>query len=372
MCSDRDHAGVPGPPFWRREDQNVPGCPLAAAVRLHEDISRPHSWAPPSPASHWRSWSRAAFNDGSLLFPSQTDLYSGALFIQVCLGWNLYLSTVLMLVVTALYTIAGNPLCKTTANMPQPFHVLAEVFSYFHGYFRRSGCCHLHRHSPDGCDDNWSHHPDNHGFVHGTFKKNPKQPQNTKGKLCIYVLESTQVCVPHPQPSTRLVALGTWSTCTAWRCPVKSFPTAPATYHARTPCTCSGTPSPETCLGLAWPWASPYWPRGTGAPTRYTQKDALLQRARILWTIAIMQTMRIGVAARLLPQINKLLFLLEKQFSRGTNYFHFIFVYTAELNRLTLHVHNKLKKKRHCFIVNSPRLVPQQLKKKKIAQQLSE
>ncbi|XP_022542121.1 sodium/glucose cotransporter 5 [Astyanax mexicanus] len=36
-----------------------------------------------------------------------TDLYSGALFVQVCLGWNLYLSTVLMLVVTALYTIAG-------------------------------------------------------------------------------------------------------------------------------------------------------------------------------------------------------------------------------------------------------------------------
>ncbi|XP_053326822.1 sodium/glucose cotransporter 5 [Spea bombifrons] len=36
-----------------------------------------------------------------------TDLYSGALFVQVCLGWNLYLSTVIMLVVTALYTIAG-------------------------------------------------------------------------------------------------------------------------------------------------------------------------------------------------------------------------------------------------------------------------
>ncbi|XP_060945107.1 sodium/mannose cotransporter SLC5A10 isoform X2 [Limanda limanda] len=36
-----------------------------------------------------------------------TDLYSGALFVQVCLGWNLYLSTVLMLVVTALYTIAA-------------------------------------------------------------------------------------------------------------------------------------------------------------------------------------------------------------------------------------------------------------------------
>lgn len=46
-----------------------------------------------------------------LCFRRQTDLYSGALFVQVCLGWNLYLSTVLMLVVTALYTIAGT---KTT------------------------------------------------------------------------------------------------------------------------------------------------------------------------------------------------------------------------------------------------------------------
>lgn len=27
--------------------------------------------------------------------------------MQVCLGWDLYLSTVLMLVVTGLYTIAG-------------------------------------------------------------------------------------------------------------------------------------------------------------------------------------------------------------------------------------------------------------------------
>ncbi|KAM8929902.1 sodium/glucose cotransporter 4 isoform 2-T2 [Pelodytes ibericus] len=36
-----------------------------------------------------------------------TDIYSGALFIQVSLGWNIYLSTVLLLVVTAIYTIAG-------------------------------------------------------------------------------------------------------------------------------------------------------------------------------------------------------------------------------------------------------------------------
>ncbi|XP_044286106.1 sodium/glucose cotransporter 4 [Varanus komodoensis] len=36
-----------------------------------------------------------------------TDIFSGALFIQVSLGWNLYLSTVILLAVTAVYTIAG-------------------------------------------------------------------------------------------------------------------------------------------------------------------------------------------------------------------------------------------------------------------------
>ncbi|XP_023043473.1 sodium/glucose cotransporter 4 isoform X2 [Piliocolobus tephrosceles] len=36
-----------------------------------------------------------------------TDIFSGALFIQMALGWNLYLSTAILLVVTAVYTIAG-------------------------------------------------------------------------------------------------------------------------------------------------------------------------------------------------------------------------------------------------------------------------
>lgn len=37
----------------------------------------------------------------------QTDIFSGALFIQMALGWNLYLSTGILLVVTAIYTITG-------------------------------------------------------------------------------------------------------------------------------------------------------------------------------------------------------------------------------------------------------------------------
>ncbi|XP_069837676.1 sodium/glucose cotransporter 4-like [Dendropsophus ebraccatus] len=36
-----------------------------------------------------------------------TDIYSGALFIQISLGWNIYLATVILLVVTAIYTVAG-------------------------------------------------------------------------------------------------------------------------------------------------------------------------------------------------------------------------------------------------------------------------
>uniref|UniRef100_A0A8D2LX22 Sodium/mannose cotransporter SLC5A10 n=1 Tax=Varanus komodoensis TaxID=61221 RepID=A0A8D2LX22_VARKO len=43
----------------------------------------------------------------SIFTKISTDLYSGALCVQVCLGWNLYLSTVLMLLVTGVYTIAG-------------------------------------------------------------------------------------------------------------------------------------------------------------------------------------------------------------------------------------------------------------------------
>ncbi|XP_006875584.1 PREDICTED: sodium/glucose cotransporter 5 isoform X2 [Chrysochloris asiatica] len=35
------------------------------------------------------------------------DLYAGALFVHICLGWNFYLSTTLMLLITALYTIAA-------------------------------------------------------------------------------------------------------------------------------------------------------------------------------------------------------------------------------------------------------------------------
>ncbi|CAO2588501.1 Sodium/glucose cotransporter 4 [Lemmus lemmus] len=77
-----------------------------------------------------------------------TDIFSGAIFIQMSLGWNLYLSTVILLLVTAVYTIAGfkevgwypglQQLYKqaipnatvpnTTCHLPRPdaFHMLRD------------------------------------------------------------------------------------------------------------------------------------------------------------------------------------------------------------------------------------------------------
>ena len=37
----------------------------------------------------------------------QGELYSGAIFMQQLLGWNLYLCVIVILAVTALYTVAG-------------------------------------------------------------------------------------------------------------------------------------------------------------------------------------------------------------------------------------------------------------------------
>lgn len=41
-------------------------------------------------------------------FLAQVDMYAGALFIQLALNWNIYIAIVLLLSVTAIYTIAGD------------------------------------------------------------------------------------------------------------------------------------------------------------------------------------------------------------------------------------------------------------------------
>ena len=41
------------------------------------------------------------------LFPLQVDLFSGAVFLQAALGWDLYGAVAALLGVTAVYTITG-------------------------------------------------------------------------------------------------------------------------------------------------------------------------------------------------------------------------------------------------------------------------
>lgn len=41
-------------------------------------------------------------------FLSQVDMYAGALFIQLALQWNIYLAVLLLLSITAFYTVAGD------------------------------------------------------------------------------------------------------------------------------------------------------------------------------------------------------------------------------------------------------------------------
>lgn len=44
---------------------------------------------------------------GSLLPSSKVDMFSGAVFIQQALGWNIYASVIALLGITMIYTVTG-------------------------------------------------------------------------------------------------------------------------------------------------------------------------------------------------------------------------------------------------------------------------
>uniref|UniRef100_A0A8C4YJF0 Solute carrier family 5 member 9 n=1 Tax=Gopherus evgoodei TaxID=1825980 RepID=A0A8C4YJF0_9SAUR len=71
-----------------------------------------------------------------------TDIFSGALFIQVSLGWNLYLSTVILLAVTAVYTIAGGLTAVMYTDVLQTvIMVLGASVLAFIGYSPKVSLC---------------------------------------------------------------------------------------------------------------------------------------------------------------------------------------------------------------------------------------
>ncbi|XP_066049235.1 sodium/glucose cotransporter 4-like isoform X1 [Chamaea fasciata] len=63
-----------------------------------------------------------------IFYRISADIFAGALFIQVALGWNLYLSTVLLLAVTAVYTIVGGLTAVIYTDLLQTIIMVVGAF----------------------------------------------------------------------------------------------------------------------------------------------------------------------------------------------------------------------------------------------------
>lgn len=59
----------------------------------------------------------------------QADLFAGAIFIQEALGWNLYVAMVILLVITALYTVTGGLAAVIYTDTVQTFIMLAGALT---------------------------------------------------------------------------------------------------------------------------------------------------------------------------------------------------------------------------------------------------
>ncbi|XP_053285928.1 sodium/glucose cotransporter 4 [Pleuronectes platessa] len=68
-----------------------------------------------------------------------TDIFSGALFIQVSMGWDLYVSTVILLLVTAAYTIAGGLAAVIYTDALQTVIMVGGAFALMFIAFEKVG-----------------------------------------------------------------------------------------------------------------------------------------------------------------------------------------------------------------------------------------
>uniref|UniRef100_A0A3B3CGQ1 Solute carrier family 5 member 2 n=1 Tax=Oryzias melastigma TaxID=30732 RepID=A0A3B3CGQ1_ORYME len=57
------------------------------------------------------------------------DMFSGAVFIQQALGWNIYLSVIALLIITAVYTVTGGLAALMYTDTVQTFVIIAGAFA---------------------------------------------------------------------------------------------------------------------------------------------------------------------------------------------------------------------------------------------------
>lgn len=105
MRSGDHHAPVPEEEIWRDKDQHLPLCYLSLPLHFHQDLSM---------SENMQSVVKKNYGLFSLLHSFslslcclQVDMFSGAVFIQQALGWNIYVAISGLLLITALYTVTG-------------------------------------------------------------------------------------------------------------------------------------------------------------------------------------------------------------------------------------------------------------------------
>lgn len=110
-----DHARILAEAVWGQENPVVLSRPLLIYLHLHKNIGiiQIHR---NSSLSHVKKYIYLYFLPyihhtcvSLCVFLAQVDMYAGAMFIQLALQWNIYLAVVLLLSITALYTVTGCP-----------------------------------------------------------------------------------------------------------------------------------------------------------------------------------------------------------------------------------------------------------------------
>lgn len=136
---------------------------------------------------------------------AQVDMYAGALFIQLALQWDIYLAVVLLLSVTALYTVAGDLSPSVSILNTSCLEILRSycLLLVSLSCLRWSGCSYLHR-----CCTN-CYHAGRISYPHGLqwVKSGCTWHTHTSPALCSPVCLTT----PVPPPRWGFVEVGGWN-----------------------------------------------------------------------------------------------------------------------------------------------------------------
>lgn len=103
---------------WRNSDPHVLGHVISSAVYSHQDLCECPIASPEKYIKSylWHCFQACSGTSSLVLVINtrvylQVNLYSGALFIQQALQWNLYISVFLLLAATAITTVTGQCQC---------------------------------------------------------------------------------------------------------------------------------------------------------------------------------------------------------------------------------------------------------------------